>query len=81
MRKGRIIECCAKGELFVTEDEKLDGMKVVLVDDKNNPIARYEFEGKKLEDISKIMYCSNKISIDFSDIVPSIKYELRSAES
>lgn len=81
MRKDRIIECCTNGELFVTEAEKADGMRIVLVDDRNNPIARYEFEGKKFEDISIIMYCSNTISIDFSGIVPSTKYELRSAES
>ena len=52
-----------KGEFRITETEKAEGMRVVLMDDKNTPCARYEFEGEKLNDIVRIQYHSNNIII------------------
>ena len=61
--KERIIRYDMKGEFRITETEKAEGMRVVLMDDKNTPCARYEFEGEKLNDIVRIQYHSNNIII------------------
>lgn len=74
--KERIIKCGTNGELHITETDKAEGMKVVLVDEKNVPCARYEFEEKKLTHLVKITYQSKRYRIVFIGITPSSKYEL-----
>ena len=66
--KERIIKCCTKGELYITETDKVEGLKIVLVNEKIIPIARYEFDKNKLINIKKIQYSSNRLRIIFVDI-------------
>ena len=75
--KERIIKCGTNGELHITETEKAEGMKVVLLDDKNAPCARYEFERGKLSYHTKITYQSKMSRIVFNEITPSLEYELQ----
>ena len=65
-----------KGELHITETEKAEGMRVVLMDDKNTPCARYEFAGEKLNDIERIQYHSNNNKIYFASVIPSTISEI-----
>jgi len=56
--------------------EHTEGINVVLVDGKDIPIARYCFEKEKLHNISEIKFKLNGVKIDFTNIIPSTKYEL-----
>ena len=52
-------------------------IKAVLLDDKNAPCARYEFERGKLSYHTKITYQSKMSRIVFNEITPSLEYELQ----
>ena len=56
----RVIKCGTNRELHITEREKSECMKIVLVDNKNIPIARYEFNGEKFKNHTFIKYKSNE---------------------
>ena len=43
-----------KVEFHITETEKAEGMRVVLMDDRNTPCTRYEFEGQRLANLTII---------------------------
>lgn len=70
-----------KGEFQITETEKAEGMKVVLLDEKDTPCARYEFEGEQLTNLMKILYQSKRCRIVFNGITnaitPSTIYEIQ----
>lgn len=72
----RIIHCNTKDVLNLTLPEKSNGLEMVLVDEKNVPIARYGFDIEKLKGINNISYCSNNIRIHFDDIIPTSLSEL-----
>lgn len=72
----RIIHCNTKDVLNLTLSEKSNGLEMVLVDDKNVPIARYGFDIKKLKSVNSISYYSNNIRIHFDDITPTFLSEL-----
>ena len=63
-------------KINISDVERTEGIKVVLVDERNAPIARYEFEKEQLQNIGKIRYSLNNTRIKFIDIIPSMKYEL-----
>ena len=52
----RIIQFNTSDEIVLTLTEIANGLMVVLVDDKNVSIARYEFDSEKLKPISRIVY-------------------------
>ncbi len=76
MSSERIIRCCVNEEIGITDIDRAEGIRLVLVDDNNIPIARYEFSCKKLNYIKKIIFRSNKQRIDFLNIAPTTTYEI-----
>ena len=77
MREEIIIKCDSNGEIPISDIECAEGIKVVLVDEKNAPLARYEFEKSQLLNKRKIRYSSSNVRIKFIDIIPSLIYELQ----
>ena len=74
----RLIQLNTKGEIVLTFAEKVNGLDVVLVDEKNAPNARYEFNSDKLRFTNKIMYHASNARIHFEGITPSSKSEIES---
>lgn len=79
MRKEIIIKCNSDDEIQISDNVCAEGINVVLVDEKNAPIARYEFGKAQLQNIRKIRYSSNNTRIKFIDIIPTSLYELQTA--
>ena len=76
MKREIIIQCNSNGEIAISGIEYDEGINVVLVDEKNAPIARYEFKKSQLLNKKKIQYYSGNARIEFVGVVPSMKYEL-----
>ena len=72
----RIVYCNTLGEIEISPCDIHDGLKVVLVDDKQAPIAGYEFDSRLLESIGIIKYRANSVRIKFEGIKPSMISEL-----
>ena len=77
MRKEIIVKSYSTDPILISDTERTEGIKVVLVDDKNAPLARYEFEKSQLLNKRKIRYSSSNVRIKFIDIIPSLIYELQ----
>ena len=74
----RRIQLYTNGEIVLTFAEKANGLVVILVDEKNTPSAKYEFNSDKLKFTSKIMYHASNARIHFEGITPSAKSEIES---
>ena len=74
----RIIHCNTKDILCLTLPEKSNGIEMILVNDKNVPIARYAFDTEKLKGVNSISYHSNNIRIHFDYIRPTSLSEMDS---
>lgn len=74
----RIIQLNTNDEIGLTLTEKTNGLMVVLVDDKNVSIARYDFDSEKLKSISRIVYQASNARIHFEGITPSATSEIDS---
>jgi len=72
----RIIHCNTRNVLYLTLQEKSNGLEMILVDAKNIPIARYGFDMEKLKGVNSISYYSNNIRIHFDGIKPTSLSEL-----
>ena len=72
----RIIHCNTRNVLYLTLQEKSNGLEMILVDAKNIPIARYGFDMEKLKGVHSISYHSNSIRIHFDGIKPTSLSEL-----
>lgn len=59
----KIIKCYTKDKVNLTLSEKSNGLEIVLVDDKNVPIARYGFDIEKLKGVNSISFHSNNVKI------------------
>lgn len=78
MRKEIIVKSYSTDPILISDTERTEGIKVVLVDDKNIPIAKYVFEKEKLQTVTEIKYDSSNARISFVNISPSTLYELLS---
>ena len=67
----RLVHFYTNGEIVLTFAEKANGLMVVLVDDKNASVARYELCSGKMETIDRIVDQANKARIHFEDITPT----------
>lgn len=80
--KTILIKCNTNGEVVIDIEAKSNGITIALVDEKGVPVARYEFDSKKISNIIKLKYEANNVRIHFYvDITPSMRYELTSASS
>lgn len=74
------IKCNTKGEVDIDDNAKTNGISIVLVDEKQAPIARYEFDGRKVSNVTNLSYNSNNVRMHFyGDITPTMIFELTSA--
>ena len=78
MKEIRII-CNTNGEVNVDDNARANGINIVLVDEKGIPVARYEFDGKKVSNLIRLLYEANNVRIHFyGDVTPTMIYELTS---
>jgi len=76
------IECNTKGEVNIDDNARKNGISVVLVDEKRTPVANYEFNSRKLSNMTRLLYYANNIRIHFyGDITPTMIFELTSDNS
>jgi len=69
------IKCNLEGKAAVDEKAKIEGLKIVLVNEKDIPIARYGFEANKIKYKDQVGYSANNYKIDF-DVVPTVIFEV-----
>ena len=80
--KKILVKCNTNDEVIIDNEAKTNGITITLVDEKGIPVAKYEFDSKKISNIIKLSYEANNVRIHFyGDITPSMKYELTSASS
>lgn len=74
--KERIINCNSSDEFELSETEKTRGLRLVLVNNREIPIAWYSFDRDKLNNVKSLKYHANTVKILFVDISPSTKNEI-----
>lgn len=74
------IHCNTNDVLNLTLRERENGLEVVLTDEKNVPVARYEFYPEMLKNVNSIVYNSDNVRIHFVGITPTTKSELVSVK-
>lgn len=78
--KEFLIKCNTKGEVSIDDNARVNGISIALLDEKGIPVARYEFENKKISNIIKLTYEANNVRIHFyDDITPTTLVELTSS--
>lgn len=74
------IKCGTKGEINIDDGARINGISIALINEKGIPVARYEFENKKISNIIKLTYEANNVRILFyDDITPTTLVELTSS--
>ena len=80
--KKILVKCNTNDEVIIDNEAKTNGITITLVDEKGIPVAKYEFDSKRISNIIKLSYEANNVRIHFyGDITPSMRYELTSASS
>lgn len=70
------ITCNTKGEINIDDNARANGISIALVDEKSIPVARYEFDGKKVSNLTGLLYEANNVRIHFyGDITPTTTFE------
>jgi hypothetical protein len=78
MRNVQII-CNTKGEVKIDDNARANGISIALIDEKGIPVARYEFDDKKVSNLTRLLYEANNVRIHFyGDIIPTMIFELTS---
>lgn len=79
--KEFMIKCNTKGEVTIDNGTRINGISIALINEKGIPVARYEFENKKISNIIKLTYEANNVRIHFyDDITPTTLVELTSSK-
>jgi len=74
------IKCNTKDEVNIDDNARTNGISIVFVDEKHTPIARYEFDGRKVSNLTGLSYNANSVRIHFyGDITPTMISELTNA--
>ena len=69
------IKCNTRGLITIDNFVMANGISIVLLDKKQTPLARYEFNSERLSKLTTIMYDANNARIHFySDIIPTMIY-------
>ncbi|MBR5831653.1 MAG: hypothetical protein IKY79_03465 [Bacteroidales bacterium] len=80
------IERNNNGEIIIDENIRTNGISITLVNEKGNPIARYEFDIDKISNLTKLMYKANNVRIRFYvdssiEITPTMQFEITSGRN
>lgn len=74
------IKCDNNDEITIDENVRRNGMRIVLIDEKGNPIARYELSPKLLLGIGQLRCKATNVRIHFlgadGEIMPTMRSEL-----
>lgn len=73
MQETRIV-INTSGRIAVDGIAKSNGLNVVLVNEKDTPLAKYSFDSNKIKHKDQVDYIANNYKIDF-DIVPTEIFE------
>ena len=77
--KTILINCNTKGEVNIDDNARFNGISIALIDEKHTPVAKYEFNSRKLSNLTRLLYYANNIRIHFyGDITPTMIFELTS---
>ena len=72
----RTVNSNTSREIEISPYDIHEGLKVVLVDEKQAPIAWYEFDSRQLENVGIIKYAASSVRIRFEGIKPTMISEL-----
>lgn len=73
------IKCNTKGEINIDDNAKMNGISIALVNEKNYPVAEYEFSRERVLRLTRLLYDANNVQIHFyGDITPSMISEITS---
>jgi len=71
------IKCNTNDAMIIDEIARSRGIVFILLDDKDTPIAKYEFSSLKLSFLDKLQYVANNARIKFNTSVkPDTTYEV-----
>lgn len=73
MEEKRVV-IYSSGRIAIDSIAKLSGLIVVLVNEKDLPLARYSFDPNKIKHKDQIEYSANNYKIDF-EVVPTVIFE------
>lgn len=71
-----IINCNTSGESVISPFDISEGVQFILVNNKQTPLAWYEFNSSQLEIIKIIKYKANNVKVKFEGLKPSMTCEL-----
>lgn len=69
------VKCNTNGKIAIDDIAKTKGLSVVLVNEKDIPLAKYGFDPNKIKHKDRVSYSANNYKIDF-DVVPTVKFEI-----
>ncbi|MBQ3739888.1 MAG: hypothetical protein II856_01640 [Bacteroidales bacterium] len=73
------INCNTKGEVNIDDNARANGISIALIDEKGIPVAKYEFDDKKVSNLTRLLYEANNVRIHFYGvIIPTMIFELTS---
>lgn len=70
------LKCNINGKIAIDDIAKTEGLNVVLVNEKDIPLARYGFDSNKIKHKDQIGYSTNNYKIGF-DVVPTVIFEIK----
>ena len=74
------IKCNTKDEVVIDDNARINGISVALVDEKQYPVAKYEFSGERISKLTRLLYDASNVRIRFyGDITPTMISETISA--
>lgn len=70
------INCNTKGEVYIDDNARINGISIALVDEKHYPVARYEFSSERISRLTILLYDAGNVRIHFyGDITPTMLSE------
>ena len=68
------IRCDTKGRIAIDEMHRIEGIDVVLVNEKDIPLAKYSFDSNNIKQKDQVEYSANNYKSEF-DVVPTVIFE------
>lgn len=71
------IKCDTRGEVNIDDNARTNGISIALVNEKSIHVAKYEFDVKKVSNLTRLLYYANNVRIHFfGDVIPTMIFEL-----
>lgn len=59
------IKCDTRGEVNIDDNARTNGISIALVNEKSIHVAKYEFDVKKVSNLTRLLYYANNVRIHF----------------